>query len=621
MKCIFYYDVIRAEKEVFAMMYTVLLGMALAQTKSSGNVTIDDVKYVSSNVVDGRLDTGWADGAVNNGVGTWIELDMKRSSDIETLSIWPSSFLKGKRNWNQYSRPKVIQLYIDGKAFQEPIRLLDQPGPVHLKVGSSGRKIRIEIQESYEGVVYKELVISEIAINFFTEDSKNLLKRWEGYQVSKEAKKYQEKSDEEIEKLFFTYQDNDGDSESLRRLMEIAGEGSDWKRRKVVSYVPEGYRLQAIEPDPKALEALRKLRDSNAIPALENAAYRSDGFLYKKLMRDAEYYYALRELTGGVNRNVPAWGQSGWSNGEMQGFGEPLAIEVNPFLQVMVVDTGNHRVSFYNENGLMKSVWGGSEPAITDKWLSGGRPWYVSGATPKYEGNGLSSPLDLVVVPKKVKKEVTFESYVLNGDGSIVHLNAEGQLLSRGDTNPSFGAVDGMGGTGYLAHISKKKTICAIVQSEGICLKERKRTEEDVGIETELVFEEVSRFTVSSSDGLPSAVEVVKGSKMYISFVNQVVHYSFDGFRNKVVVSKDVLGSNFEYMDLTIDDNGKLWLLTDASDLYQFTASGKLIEKMHIERFSLQHPRIAMHDEMLYVSSEDQIRTYDIKQMRLDSQK
>ena len=35
----------------------------------------------------------------------------------------------------------------------------------------------------------------------------------------------------------------------------------------------------------------------------------------------------------------------------------------------------------------------------------------------------------------------------------------------------------------------------------------------------------------------------------------------------------------FEYMDLTIDSDGKLWLLTDASDLYQFTSSGKLKEK------------------------------------------
>ena len=102
--------------------------------------------------------------------------------------------------------------------------------------------------------------------------------------------------------------------------------------------------------------------------------------------------------------------------------------------------------------------------------------------------------------------------------------------------------------------------------------------------------------------------------------MNQVVHYSYDGFRNKVVVAKDILGSNFEYMDLTVDNDGKLWLLTDASDLYQFTSSGKLKEKMHIERFSLQNPRIAMYDEMLYVSSEDQIRMYDIKQMRLDEE-
>ena len=599
------------------MLY-LLSGFVFAQTRSSGNAEIDGMKHVASHVVDGRLDTVWADGAISNGVGSWIELDLSTTTKIDTLSIWPSSFVKGKKDWNEYSRPKLIQLHVDGNVFGDPIRLLDVAGPVHLDIGTKGRKIRIEILESYEGGVYKELVISEIAINFFTEESAGILKRWDEYLKSKNAQKFQEKSDVKVEELFFAYQDADGDRESLRLLMEIAGEGPEWKRQKVSSYVPEGYRLQAIEPDPKALEALRKLRDSNAIPALENAAYRSNGFLYKKLMRDAEYYYALRELTGGPNRNVPAWGTSGWSQGEMQGFGEPLAIEMNPLGQVMVADTGNHRISFYDEKGLVQSTWGITEPSITDVWLSQGRPWYVAGATPKLEGNGISSPLDVVVLPKKVKKEVTFEGYVLNGDGSIVHLNSEGQLLSRGITNPSLGVVSGMGGTGYLAYISKKHIICAIIQTEGICLQERKRTEEDIGIETELVLEEVSRFEITSSDGMPSAVEVVKGSKMYISFVNQIVHYSYDGFRNKVVVSKDILGSNFEYMDVTVDEKGTMWVLTDASELYQFSASGTLLDKMTIERFSLKHPRIAMHDEMLYVSSEDQIRLYDIKQMRLD---
>ena len=68
-------------------MIYLILGMALAQTKSSGSTVIDDTKYVSSNIVDGRLDTGWADGALNNGVGSWVELNIKRSTEIKTLSI------------------------------------------------------------------------------------------------------------------------------------------------------------------------------------------------------------------------------------------------------------------------------------------------------------------------------------------------------------------------------------------------------------------------------------------------------------------------------------------------------------------------------------------------------
>ena len=92
-----------------------------------------------------------------------------------------------------------------------------------------------------------------------------------------------------------------------------------------------------------------------------------------------------------------------------------------------------------------------------------------------------------------------------------MRVNADGQLIARGDTQPIFTFAEGMGGTGYLAHLPKKNMVCAFVQSEGICLKERKRTEADVGLETDMVFEEVSRFSVSSLDGLPSSVEVVKG--------------------------------------------------------------------------------------------------------------
>ena len=36
-----------------------------------------------------------------------------------------------------------------------------------LQLGAKGRSIRMEVLESYEGVVYKELVISEVAIRFY----------------------------------------------------------------------------------------------------------------------------------------------------------------------------------------------------------------------------------------------------------------------------------------------------------------------------------------------------------------------------------------------------------------------------------------------------------------------
>ena len=165
---------------------------------------------------------------------------------------------------------------------------------------------------------------------FFTEDSKEILKRWDGYLLSKEATRYQEKSDTEVEELFFAYKDADGDRESLRKLMEIVMK-ERLEEKKAISYAPEGYRLQAIEPDPVPLEALRKLRDSNAsIPALENAAYRSDKVLYKD-GRDAEYYYACADVTVDPTKKCSCLGTICWSKEEMQGFGEPFGYRDQPF--------------------------------------------------------------------------------------------------------------------------------------------------------------------------------------------------------------------------------------------------------------------------------------------------
>ena len=48
------------------------------------------------------------------------------------------------------------------------------------------------------------------------------------------------------------------------------------------------------------------------------------------------------ELIGGGDRNITFWGQEGWEEGALRGFGEPLSIEVDQFGDLYIADVGNH---------------------------------------------------------------------------------------------------------------------------------------------------------------------------------------------------------------------------------------------------------------------------------------
>ena len=76
-------------------------------------------------------------------------------------------------------------------------------------------------------------------------------------------------------------------------------------------------------------------------------------------------------------------------------------------LQVMVADTGNHRVSFYNENGLMKSGYLQKPILQMCGYHRGDHFMYLEQYPNGWEWFSVTS--DLVVVPKKVKKEITLK--------------------------------------------------------------------------------------------------------------------------------------------------------------------------------------------------------------------
>ena len=57
------------------------------------------------------------------------------------------------------------------------------------------------------------------------------------------------------------------------------------------------------------------------------------------------------------------------------------------------------------------------------------------------------------------------------------------------------------------------------------------------------------------------------------------------GFRHGAIMGEGILGQDFEDMDLTLDEEGKLWVVTDSGWVYKFKKPGKLEFKiLAIER-------------------------------------
>ena len=73
-------------------------------------------------------------------------------------------------------------------------------------------------------------------------------------------------------------------------------------------------------------------------------------------------------------------------------------------------------------------------------------------------------------------------------------------------------------------------------------------------------------------------------------------------------------------MDMTFDEKGKLWILTDYGEIFKFKRPGKVDFSLRLFTIPLRNPRIAVQDNMLYVIFEDQIRVIDILQAKIDAE-
>ena len=206
-----------------------------------------------------------------------------------------------QKSFKEYARPKTVRVELLGRG--EPVSkelvIEDRVHRLDIPIEGDARKIRIHIQDRYEGLVYSDLFVAEVGINFHK--SREAIARMVEWVRSSAADRSHERHENEVRDAFGSIRDAEfGDPEKLAWLMDQAGDGPGYIRRKALQLVDAGYLASAIRPDFDAVDAIRKLKDPNAIPALELAALRLTGDKEKEMQELAQHFYAYQELIGGA---------------------------------------------------------------------------------------------------------------------------------------------------------------------------------------------------------------------------------------------------------------------------------------------------------------------------------
>lgn len=602
-----------------AMCGLALLGVALGASPAQAAAVVNGKLKASSSkeielapkkkgyigpeyAVDGLLTKGWAEGEPGYGEGSWLEVDLGQTIEIGEVNLWPGNLSEGKKSFREYSRPRKIKVTISGGAapiekefvLEDHIQRLDYT----LDKPVQGRVVRVDILEVYEGFVFSDLYIAEVAVNF--RHSRSELEPLIQWLDTPPALKAAEAHEQAIKDAFRKIMESEfGDSDALNFIMDQAGDGATYVRDQVPKVVDVGFRAAAIRPDKTALDALRKLKDANGIPAIEMAQLRSWGKASEELAEIVEIFYAYQDLIGGPDRNVPYWGKSGWELGAIQSFGEPVPVEANANGDIYVADIGNNRVQRFAYDGRADRQWG-PEPDITDVWFDRGRTWYVSGARPGTEPGQFTNPLDVELLP--VGDGEGFA--VLDASKRVQVYDAEGRLTIGWPVKSKSQLDPGVGGEGYLAWVPKRRLLYVFLGDEAIAYT--------------LAAEEVARWKIE--DGTPNAVEVTKKGKLYLVFGTDVVLYDLDGFRHGVIWGTDQLGLGFEDLDITLDEDKKIWIVTDQGWAFKWKNQRKLEYKVRFSSISLESPRIAVQEDILYCVDRDRIIRLDAAQARIDAE-
>lgn len=582
---------------LLAGLYTPALASVSA---SSEAMTSDGEKHPASHAVDGRLDTGWAEGDDGDGTGSWLEIGLDRTTDVKSVSIWPGRIDRGSRGLREHGRPHTVTVTLSGGGEDVTVqqRVLDiaETGPVRLDIPIEGkaRKVKITLDEVYTGGIYNQTYLTEVAVNYVAGDPHPAVQKIRDWQESDAGKSAAEKHKEAVAELVTAIQGEDfGGREQFAELSEHASEGPAYLRERAAR-VPDGFKIAAIPPSTDALNALLALEDPNATAPLELAATRATGAFQVQVKDRVSRMAAFSELKGGGKRNVVPFGEVGFSKGCLRSFGEPLDIAVDNFGGVWIADLANHRVQRFNFEGIAQQTIGSGEPALSDLWLARKRDWYVGGNTAAVGNGGFTLPVGIDVVPDKKNGDGLL---VLDAAGQVTHLDANGKPVSSWSLGVEVPLSAGVGGEGHIA-LAKNKVIVAWGND---------------GYVFGLDGEEQGKF--SFEDGVVGGLVGFNSGKFAAVFGDELVLFSTDGFRHGDILEGTV-PDGYEYFDVTLDQKGKLWVVTDTGYAVKYKKPGSIDFKVKLVDYSFGVPRADVYEDLVFVTDRDGFKKFDALELQ-----
>lgn len=577
--------------------------LAAAPKASSELKNPEGEKFPAANAFDGSLTTAWAEGE-EGAAGAWIELKLDKATEVASVSIWPGNLSQGRKSLKEYGRPTSLTVTVSTKG--EPVTLqvmmpdLVAEGPQRVDLALpepvQATGVRVTIDDGSDGFVYDGSYIAEIGFDVGRSAQPESVEKHREWLAGTGAESARKKNEDTVVGWFELAANAElGNVEVLSKIMDQAADGAPYVRERAKS-VPLGWRVQAIPADETAVDALLKLKNPNAIPAMAMAALRTTGKRGRELREQVEYFEAYAELLGGGRKNVPAWGDTGWEGGALRAFGEPLPVIADVLGNVYVADVGNSRVQRFTEHGVVDKAWGGTEPGITDVWFPKRRTYYVSGAAPGDEPGRFEVPLDLTRVPGKDADGFA----VLDAKGRVRVFDATGAPKASWKVRTDEVLESGVGGAAFLEFTGGK-----LVASWA----------DEVFVYTP-AGEEVGTFKIT--DGAPNGATALKGGKIGFILADKLVMYSVDGFRHGEVQGAGAeRGEGYEDWDATLDLAGKLWFLTDEGALIKYKKPGKVDWVVQIDGAPFDRPRIAVKDDVVWIADRDHVVRVDALELHL----